>query len=312
MPMEPTRTVPVPERHAIGQALLIGFSFGLRADAAPGKCNCRIALSIKDFLLKAPVATRPSGIVQWEIFDALEELDDQRFQAAMHISPDRVAGPPCFVAADILSPVGLMDELLTPRTPAGDIMLRHLSENCAVLGITDSEIRRDPDATVKGLNSLLPDRHLFKRFQPLLDLHDLVRDSKRPIGIEKRAIPRAEVYPFGLRRFQSIRVNRLILESLLSERVLRRGGYMNTRGVADAALSALPGAADVESVLVFCHPHHFAWCERMTREAVATRGGRASVICGDASSWEPAWLWDVDSAQVWCRSEKNLVVYKAM
>jgi hypothetical protein len=153
----------------------------------------------------------------------------------------------------------------------------------------------------------------------LVELNDLRRWTDPPkarpklefLGLEKRRLPDPDDYPHGLRRFQAHRVNRLIVEAVLPERVLARGEYLGVGGVIDHGLSRMP-VDEIGRVVVFGHPHHQEWCRSQTLAALRARGWDGTeedVTLGGPGPWSLESLWDLRSAQIWCRTLENWNAY---
>ena len=80
--------------------LMIGFSFSLWPDSSPGRCNELIAKSMRADLARVSPRSQPWVGVQWEIFDALADLNTLSFVAARFVPERAIAGPACFYRAD--------------------------------------------------------------------------------------------------------------------------------------------------------------------------------------------------------------------
>ena len=275
--------------------LFIGFSYAIREDGSPGNCNREIARRISQELVDAT----PFVVLQWEIFDALSE--------ALVPEPEIVA-PPAFEAAQILDLPDILRRLREGSRAAERILGRHLSS-------ADT----DESTLAQSLNAMLEDRRLYESFVGFVELNDLRRWSDPPksrpklefLGLEKRRLPDPAEYPHGLRRFQARRVNRLIIEAILPERVLARGEYLGVGGVIEYGLRKV-AVSDIGRVVVFGHPHHQEWCRSQTLAGLRARGWPGAdedVALGGPGPWSPESLWDVRSAQVWCRTEENWNAY---
>ena len=271
--------------------LWIGFSYAIREDGSPGNCNHEIARRIA----AEPADQEPLVVLQWEIVDALPE--------AFVPVPDVVA-PPAFEAAQILDLSGILRRLREGTRPAERVLSGRLSSRYS----NESEL-------AQGLNALLDDRRLYEAFVGFVELNDLRRWSDGPnarpklefLGLEKRRLPDPAEYPHGLRRFQAQRVNRLIMEAILPECVLARGRYLGVGGVIDQAQGRV-SANEIGRVVVFGHPHHQDWCRRQTLAGLRSRGWtgtESDVVIGGPGPWPVESLWDIRSAQVWCRTPEN-------
>lgn len=290
--------------------IVIGFSFGIRPDGSPGACNEEIAKRMSETLLACHdrASARPWVGMQWEIFDALDQANLLHRIIKELVSVQHVAPPPSFELADFAHPDSIARPLVKPSTPAE----RTLSRMIHHADVTPPEPARLMDA----FNRLLSDRALYERFEDRLDLRDLHRPEKGLIGLEKRQMPNSKSYPAGLRLFQARRINRLILETLFGEDVLRRGKYLNTLGVARHCFRELRAESrEIERVFIFAHPEHVDWCWKNVAKAAGEVGYNLSehnVVFGNASQWEHGTLWDRESAQVWCRSPENFRSYQDM
>lgn len=68
---------------------------------------------------------------------------------------------------------------------------------------------------LEDLNRLLADPKLYAQF-PDLALNPLERPRLGPLFTERREMPAAKDYPEGLGPYQTLRVNRLILDAVLN------------------------------------------------------------------------------------------------
>lgn len=292
------------------EALLIGFSFGLWADGSPGLCNRRIASEIKERLLLCIPGIRPCLAVQWEIFDALKEIEDNKFTLS-DFEPI-VAGPPRFEPAEIKDSSALVDTLKKASSPAVRLLRQKLEA-----GPDWIHCQRAPNAinVTNVLNFVLDDLRFYEPFEHALDLYDLDRSIQRPelglLGLEKRKMPKTANYPNGLRKYQAQRVNRLILEVVVPDRTLSRGIYLNVKRVIQHVLRETADR-DVGHVFVFGHARHRDYCRDTTIQTLNTMRPQLTkerVHFGAPGSWNVQDLWDSDSAQVWCRCEENWEAY---
>ena len=290
--------------------LLIGFSFSLWPDSSPGRCNELIAKSMRADLARVSARSQPWVGVQWEIFDALADLNTTSFNAAQFVPDRAIAGPSCFYRADIRDGAGLIELLRDGRFPA----VRRLAESLAIT--RDAEPPPDALQLCAALNRILDDRWLFETFDGLVELADLDRRVERPelgfLGTEKRRLPTRGLYPNGLRKFQARRINRLLIEAMVPEPILARGEYIDAGQVARHVLGTLDVSL-IRSVWVYAHPHHRDWCRQQTLTALRERGWTGSdddsQFGGDTADWDAIHTWDADSAQVWCRSRENWDAY---
>jgi len=306
----------VPDAPSLGdralcrEALLIGFSYTLWADGSPGLCNRQIAREIKESLRLCLPDVKPCLAVQWEIFDALEEMNDDIFKVS-EFSPI-VAEPPRFEPAEIKDATAFVDALNKGSPPAVRILRQELE---AAPGWMLTQKAPDSDNMANMLNFILDDRRFYEPFERPLDLYDLDRSAQRPelglLGLEKRKIPKARDYPNGLRRFQAQRINRLIVEAIVPDRILTRGIYLNVKQVVQHVLRQTADRP-VGHVFIFGHPRHRDWCRKMTIQTLSAQRPQVvedRVHFGGTGVWNAQDLWDADSAQVWCRSEENWEAY---
>jgi hypothetical protein len=294
--------------------LMIGFSFSLWPDSSPGRCNEWIARSMRTDLARCSPHVQPWVGVQWEIFDALEDLNTFSFVAARFVPEHAVAGPACFYQSDIRDGAGLVELLREGKFAA----VRKLAES---LKIPLDAPQTPPDVAqlCAALNGIIDERNLFEAFDGLVELTDLDRRVERPelsfLGIEKRRLPTKGFYPKGLRRFQARRVNRLLIEAIVPESILARGEYLDAGQVARYVLGTLEVAA-IRTVWLYAHPYHRDWCKQKTLVALRERGwpgGDDDLQFGDdAADWDATHTWDADSAQVWCRSRENWETYSRL
>jgi hypothetical protein len=167
------------------------------------------------------------------------------------------------------------------------------------------------------LNGLLSDPTMYKRFRPNVELHDLHRKPLGALGFEARQMPLGDT---DLLRFQTIRVNRLIIEAVIPyEDVLKRAPYLSTDGVLDPVLKHYKDKLTrIQRVRVFGFPGHSPRCCRQTIEAF-WRAGRRDIGAQNVEDVRAVprddWVtlpWDSTTAQIWCRSLRNSLDYEAM
>jgi hypothetical protein len=320
------------------KALLIGFSFTLRSDGSPGRCNEAIARRMYDGWRSSSDENKPVMAVQWEIYDALEALGAP--VETLFPAETLVAKPPTFTSKDIGSRMKLIEQLMTPGTPAHRLLLQELNRDPAWRQLPKAG---GPNVSINELvtvlNNLLMSRTFYRPFRSLLDLHDLIRPTKGLVGLEKREIPRAG--PGGeqrLGRFQTMRINRLIIEEIVPETVdlavgpnessatiargpyecrnhiLKRGQYLNVEGVARSLLTTFKEQAEgLLDIKVYGHPEHRKWCEGQTAKMATELGLKiGGVGVPEEDPWSEAEKWDENSAQLWCRSSENWSYYQAL
>lgn len=292
------------------RTLLLGFSYSMTPDGSPGSYNEIIARSIRAALRKAAThGTFPWTGMQWEIFDAIVDHDQtDTFKVAPHIPESRVAPPPR-IKADEITFAEFRDFLLAGATKACR-ELRNKLENLGCPNLAAAAL--DADNLARYLNELLNDRNDFREYDGTLELHDLHRAHLGSVGTEKRTLPQGAAYPNGLRRFQALRVNRLIIEAICPNRDTLKGGkYLSAKGVLDLLLpQATQDCVEIEHIFVYGHPHHSPRCKCQTEENLSGRGLAASAVYDIHQGQD--WPWDPSTAQVWCRSLDNWTDYENM
>jgi hypothetical protein len=154
--------------------LLIGFSFSLWPDSSPGRCNEWIARSMRSDLARCSPGVQPWVGVQWEIFDALEDLNTFSFVAARFVPEHAVAGPACFYRSDIRDGAGLVELLREGKFPA----VRKLADSLKI-ALEASQTSPDTTQLCAALNHIIDDRWLFEAFDGLVELTDLDRRVER-------------------------------------------------------------------------------------------------------------------------------------
>lgn len=315
------------------RTLLLGYSFTLRDDGAPGNCNVAIAKRMWRDMVTDDPGSRPYVAVQWEIYDALEDLGHP---VSDYIPDDFVITPPHFTEGDILSRGRLFEWVANPRTPAEQSLLHEMQSTTSWSVLHPQMLQRDRFKISKihlanFLNELLADgqERLYRKFIGLLDIQDLYRVEKGPVGLEKRRLPDdGPRKGSALRRFQAKRVNRFIVEAAIppvvacrlegteaKAGILKRGEYLNVEQVATTCLHHIRRRGyDIDRIYVYGHPEHRDWCRMNTSMQAAEILGlhERHVYLGDDSSWSDDELWDRLSAQVWCRSKGNWRYYIAL
>jgi hypothetical protein len=310
----------------MSHTLHIGFSFAIRQDGSPGICNQAIARRMLQQWQEAPGSGKPDMGAQWEIYDALEEMGAP--VETMFPGAALVAKPPRVEASHIGSRERVLGLLASEGAPAQNELLRELQGTARWRQIRDGKMNPTHAQLAAVLDELLDSPTLYVRFRGLLGLRDLHRSNRGVVGLEKRDIPVSGAGGRdGLRRFQSVRVNRLILEEILPEKVtsisgsyestvdvLKRPAYLNVGEVAWTILTAVAKRSDsVERVLVHAHPHHEEWCVGQTaaiaKKLELTLG---EVSAAKTANWSDEEKWDMESAQVWCRSLRNWEHYQRL
>jgi hypothetical protein len=258
----------------VAAPLMIGLSYSLDADGSPGYYN-KVIAGLMEADYRALAEERPNSALwlgmQWEIWDALDGRDVQKV-----VPLTQVASPPRFSEADIRN-TGAKDlnRLLTwlesPATVHADM--------------------------VKVLNGVLDDGNFATHFQEL-QLPVLQRGGHRLIWVEERLVPRK----FPLTRFQTWRVNRLIVERL-SPNGINVGQYLGARAVFKMLFEQVATKGDViQEVWLYAHPEHFPACRddaTFVANELSIRLGK--IVDRTTDQWNGR-LWDAQTAQSWCRS----------
>jgi len=288
------------------KTLLIGFAFSLTPDGSPGKYNQTLAERIKRDIDNGTWIGS-----QWEIYDALVDLCQELGDPlpASLVGTSLVATPPPFVPDDIKDPNAFIDFIHSDTSPPRSTLQHHLTAIAQSVGYEDLRTIRTPKDTIKQeilsaqLNALLQDRQLYKSFVGSVDLVSLSRKGQHRDWNEKRAMPVPNKYPNGLRRFQTLRVNRLIIEAIIPESQLRRGGYLSTRGVLDQVIGEIGRSGrDLSTVRVYGHPAHSPRCRRQFLEYVWNHGWLLTPQQVVIDNMEE--FWDPRTAQDWCKSRE--------
>jgi hypothetical protein len=268
------------------------------SDGAPGSYNEKLAAHLSRLIEDHQLAMGelPQIALQWEIADALEALHPDLTDEISNQNKLLIVRPPEFLTNDVEE--GSFDDLLIDDE----------SKHCRTL-------QRCLDAISGGsltgrLNRLLDDAKLFEKFSGL-ELTNLVRPSLGDLFTEVRSLPLQDHYPHGLRRYQRIRVNRLIIESVVDEpESLKRGRYLSTTGVIDSVLDhCLNLDQEINNISVVAHPLHAPRCVEQTTQALAARKLDVSV---QGEMQNVNFSWDSSSAQVWCRSLSNWNRYESV
>jgi hypothetical protein len=278
--------------------LIIGFAFSLMSDGAPGSYNEKLAAHLSKLLEdhQSAKGELPQVALQWEIADALEALHPDLTDEITNQNKLLIVRPPAFLTNDVEE--GSFD----------DALIDGESEHCKAL-------QRCIDAISGGsitgrLNSLLGDAKFYEKFSGL-ELANLVRPSLGDLFTEDRSLPLQDNYPHGLRRYQRIRVNRLIIETVVDEpESLKRGRYLSTTGVIDSVLDhCLNHDQEINNISVVAHPLHAPRCVEQTTQALAARKLDVPVHKGMQNV---DFSWDSSSAQIWCRSLSNWNQYETV
>ena len=268
------------------------------SDGAPGSYNEKLAAHLSRLLEDHQLVKGelPQVALQWEIADALEALHPDLTDKITNQNKLLIVGPPEFLTNDVEE--GVFDDLLIDGE----------SEHCKTLRLCLDAL--SGGSLTGRLNRLLNDAKLFEKFAGL-ELTNLVRPSLGDLFTEVRSLPLQGDYPHGLRRYQRIRVNRLIIESVVDEpESLKRGRYLSTTGVIDSVLDhCLNHDQEINNISVVAHPLHAPRCVEQTTQALAARKLDVSV---QGEMQNVNFSWDSSSAQVWCRSLSNWNRYEAV
>ena len=275
--------------------MIIAFSFSLMPDGAPGAYNHAIACQLAERLDAGLLKSEQSLVaLQWEIADALEDS----FPALSRTMHDEarliVVKPPAFLPTDIDQA-----RFVAQLENVG-------SDNNRVLA--DSINLAQGENTQQKLNFLLTDARLYERFQHL-ELDNLIRPQHGDLLSEYRKLPEVLSHADGLRRYQRIRVNRLIIESIVKDKeVLKRGQYLSTGGVVEQVCEDCKRRGQVfQDVQVIAHPLHLPRCIKQLQQTFISQGLNVNVSEAGLFTIPP---WDDTGAQVWCRSLSNWLQYE--
>lgn len=274
--------------------LIIGFAFSLMPDGAPGSYNLDLARRVVRDIDESPLKS-PFLALQWEIADALWDLEPKRMSEWEAQNRLFVVSPPRISAQDVQG-AQLKDFLSSSASPFCAQILR------AVKAVEVDEIHG-------GLNDFLDDPLFFRKFSGL-DLVNLERAELGDLFTEHRSLPKDDAYQDGLRRYQKLRINRLILESVIPDPdSLRRGRYLSTPGVLEAVLEqCFYAQLKFDRIRIFAHPEHAARCRQQTQTSLEKRGLDTALELDRSAE---GISWDSTTAQVWCRSQSNWDTYEA-
>jgi hypothetical protein len=291
----------------VSDQLIIGFGFSLMPDGSPGTYNRELAHRILRDVKDNDVASLIA--VQWEIADALWDIEPERM--AMWESQSRllVVQPPRISPADVREE-RLTEYLNANLSPFCSILSKEMS-NHLVKTVNEDAAQVNDKLLDTLLDTLLDEPMFFKKFTGL-DLVNLDRPELGRLFGEIRVLPRDEEYPKGLRRFQRVRINRLVMESIIQDdSCLQRGQYLSTTDVIHAALDhCCKVGFSIVKVRVVAHSEHVSRCLQQTREVLLSRSPtlhpQLNSVHADAEI-----PWDKNTAQVWCRSLSNWKKYEA-
>ena len=243
------------------------------------------------------IASQPKAKVgmQWEIFDALKE-SEPRF------ATDDIPAAPPFKPVPMEDSNGLKNELsllATSQFPPKRRLAELIAER-----LTGGSFEAVPTEIDVVLEAIWGDRKWWANFVGLIDFEDLRRPEKDLLGLEKRCMPFARDYRDSggmLRQYQAMRVNRLIVETILPPRVFPRAEYLNTRKVAEFVKSRY--GTGFETIVAYAHPQHFEWCSKNVKAVLGVE---------PLQGWVGDEIWDPLSAQVWTRSAGNYRIYNSI
>ena len=276
--------------------LIVGFSFSLMPDGAPGSYNVALAkhLAQQLELQRKSEIELPLVALQWEIADALEALNPKIVLALRDSHKFFVVTPPLFQANEVNEEL-LAGFLEHTKSKHGETLSNSISNQPGI-------------GVLEKLNGLLSSDQFYENFSDH-ELSNLTRPRLGSLFTEFRMLPNLEEYPFGLRTYQRIRVNRLIVESVIDDgRVLKRGQYLSTVGVI-AAVCEFCGANNIvlKDAGLLAHPLHLPRCIEQSIQVFDERDLDVSVT-GVSPNETPQ--WDETGAQVWCQSLTNWTSYE--
>ena len=284
--------------------LRVGFSFGIAPDGSPGTYNEQIAK--RQILDTKEPASQVLVVNQWEIADAVTALDGE--WASKNLK-DRNIAKMRLLTTDDLDPAVLRSYQADPNKVPPEIA-DQIERQAKLLGVTAGQIWCNRKSITGHLNRILMDPDFSGRFTSARGLiKDLQRIGGESLTVEERAIPTATPG-----RFQSWRVNRLILEALLGG-LVREGRYLNTTEVAELAVKrGLEADPIPEKVWIYAHPEHAPRCRATLLETAWRMGWNLDPEqafdrnqCDPVWSWNPLW-WRC-CAQHWCRSKDDFEIY---
>jgi hypothetical protein len=276
--------------------LVLVFAFSLLPDGSPGSYNERLATQLSKHLQESQNEDLPHVALQWEIADALVEIYPVLARELNDQQKLFVIEAPKFTAGEV-DEDRLESWLATYAGQTGKVLLDRL-------------YIIEGSSLISRLNKLLDDGSLFNKF-PNIEFDNLVRPELGKLFTECREIPRVSLYPNGLRRYQRIRVNRFIVESLIYDQsILELGSYLSTPGVIDTVIQhyAVTGQ-QFENIQVAAHPMHLPRCLNQANNSFISRTRAIKAMDGIISEEFP---WDCSGAQVWCQSLANWSRYEAI
>jgi hypothetical protein len=277
--------------------MILAFAFSLLPDGSPGSYNEIIAQQIHERIEKSKRQSvgLPLFALQWEIADALIDLYPLMVKSLRDQQKLFVIEPPRFKASEV-DENQIESWLETNTGQAGQTLLACLNDT-------------EGSSVLSRLNKLLDNGSLFKKFSSI-EFANLKRPDLGELFTEYREKPSVSNYLNGLRRYQRVRVNRLILESIVHDRnILKSGRYLSTPGVIDSALDFFPASPQLKNIQLLAHPLHLPRCNKQINDAFTARNLDIKITNEVAEQIFP---WDDRGAQVWCRSLANWNRYEAL
>jgi hypothetical protein len=276
--------------------IVLAFAFSLSSDGSPGSYNERLARQLHQYLEENQSDDLPLIALQWEIADALHHHYPSLVSSLENQQKLFVVEPPRFEASEF-------DE-----GQIGSWFETNLGE--AEQALSDCLKLISGSSTLDRLNKLLESDILYKKFLNI-DFENLMRPNLGELFTEHREIPLESNYTNGLMPYQRVRVNRLIIETIIHDRdILEAGKYLSTPGVIDALLKyCLTTNHKFENILLVAHPLHLPRCIKQTNDAFTARMLESNITGALRVDDFP---WDSSSAQVWCRSLANWQHYESI
>jgi hypothetical protein len=220
----------------------------------------------------------------------------------------------------------LQDSLDTNGDPAVAALAETVAAIAKQVGYTGTDDKAVLQAAIYSseqvavyLNRLTQtEQNFHRRFwwgnEAILELHDRQRQGFGPVGFEGRDLPANER---NLGQYQNQRVNSLIVEAICPERsILPEPGYLSTRGVLQHLFSEMPNnRRDFDRVFIYGSPVHSARCKRQFIEFAwsvdwSVDPGQITIIYFGDDMSDCGWIWDEETAQVWCRSKAGWDAYE--
>jgi hypothetical protein len=276
--------------------IILAFAFSLSSDGSPGSYNERLAGQLHQYLEENQSDDLPLIALQWEIADALHSHYPSLVSSLDNQQKLFVVEPPRFEVSEF-------DEAQIESW--FEINLGEADQTLA-----DCLTLIGGSSTLARLNKFLESDILYKKFLNI-DFGNLVRPNLGEGFTEHREIPLESNYTNGLKPYQRLRVNRLIIETIIHDRdILEAGKYLSTPSVIDTLLKhCLTTNHTFENILLVAHPLHLPRCIKQTNDAFTARKLETNItgqLTGDD------FPWDSSSAQVWCRSLANWQHYESI